>query len=104
MNLDEAFTDTPPILSDGTAIIPFSERASAMLRMAMRSAGDDSDEAVVAAMVCISTGQLRPTQNQLDAIMLNLPDADFLQVAGYISRVIDRRKKAAVEVAEQPGK
>ena len=102
--LDDAFTDTPPILADGTQILPFSERASAMLRIAMRSAGDDSDEAVVAAMVCVSKGNIRPTREQLDEALITLSDADFLQIANYISRVIERRAKAAVEVAEQPGK
>jgi hypothetical protein len=113
MNLDEAFTDTPPTLSDGVALRPFDSRVSQLVGKALDTISDQRDIVAVGAYVIAAS--LPPLDavkilrapdalDQFEATALQLTETDFGNVIDYLNRVIQRREAAAVEVAEQPGK
>ncbi len=113
MNLDEAFTDSPPVLSDGKILRPFDSRVSHLVAKALQTIGDERDIVAIGAYViaaswsALDAVKVLRSENALDqfeAVALDLPAADFDAVSDYISRVIERRNAAAVEVASTPGK
>jgi hypothetical protein len=102
--LNEAWTDAPPALSTGEQLAVYSQRIATLVNRAISKAGDDSDAMAIACYVAVSRGLLKPSVDDLEDMILGLSDADFDAVTAYLSRVIDRRTRAAVEVADSPGK
>ena len=102
--LNEAFVDSPPTLSNGEQMANYSQRIAIMVSRAMQVAGEQSDAMAIAAYVAVCRGTARPTIDQLDNIMFELADEDVDAITSYIERVIDRRNAAQVETTETPGK
>lgn len=102
--LNEAWTDEPPTISTGEKLLTYSQRVATMVNRAIQKCGDDSDAIAIAAFVAVSKGISRPTLQDLEDILFEITDEDFDAVVSYLSRVIDRRARAAVEVADEPGK
>jgi hypothetical protein len=102
--LNEAFVDQPPTLSTGEKMANYSQRIAILVARALNLSGEDSDAMAIAAYVAVSRGKLRPTLDELEAVMLEISDDDVDAISDYIERVIERRNVAKIETAEMPGK
>jgi hypothetical protein len=112
-NLDDAFTDTPPALSDGRRLKPLS----GMIYKAIIAAGKQIDEPsdmtwaglyIIAATLPTFEASKRITSPDAkayaQAACMEIPEDEYDEIVAYMDRVIDRKNAAQVEVEETPGK
>lgn len=102
--LNEAWTDEPPVLSTGERLATYSVFTGEMVKRAIINCGDDSNPIAIGCYIAVSRKIARPTIQQIEELLFDLTEEDFEETMSYITSVIDRRARAAVEVADEPGK
>jgi hypothetical protein len=118
MNIETAFTDNPPAITiDGATVqlSPLTERTQAILvQLIKKHPEDDQDNVFVGAYLIVASASSKieaaraindpEIKIKCEAMLMELSDEDSVAVLGYLSRVIERKQLAAVEVADTPGK
>jgi glutathione S-transferase len=112
-NLDDAFTDAPPILSDGRVLKPLS----GMIYKAIMDAGKQIRKPtdmtwaglyIIAATLPTFEASKRITSTDAkayaQAACMEIPEDEYDEIVAYMDRVIDRKSAAQVEVEDTPGK
>jgi hypothetical protein len=111
MNQNEAFIDSPPMI-DGVELKPLTVQISQALT-GLFSKKDVTDQVWVGAYFLLASMDYRTALKLLKsddieiecmAAVMELDQDEYQSIIEYISRVVDRRAAAAVEVAESPGK
>jgi hypothetical protein len=113
-NRNEAFTDAPPILSNGLRLRPLDSVIFPLIQSAGAKMNDDGNPAWVGLYVIAASkppfeaGKILTSPDvaaHAYAEFLGLSEHDAEAVLAYMNRVIDRRNASQVEVEETtPGK
>ena len=113
-NRNEAFTDAPPILSNGMRLRPLDSVIFPLIQSAGSKMNDDGNPAWVGLYVIAASkppfeaGKILTSADvaaHAYAEFLGLTEHDAEAVLEYMNRVIDRRNASQVEVEESmPGK
>jgi hypothetical protein len=112
-DINDAFTDSPPILASGQNLRALDSVVFAAIQAAGKRIGDDNNITWCGLYLIAATmppAEASATLNSADlrvraqAMAMELSNDDFDAVMAYMFRVIERREAAQVSVEETPGK
>ena len=98
--LSDAFVDSPPC-----GLPALSQKTLLLIDRAVKRAGLALDSVeMIGAYFCIGEGNIQPKEQEITDAFVSLSDEEVDQITGYINRVMERREKADVQIADTPGK